>query len=76
MSTELYNQKYLDINLNPDIEDKLDAIYFNIIKEKTDKDSIAEDNIKEHLKIDFDMFFDNKNFGGINKNIISSEINC
>ena len=75
MSNELYNQKYLDINLNPDIEDKLDDIYFNIIKEKTDKDLIAKDNINEHLKIDFDIFFDNKNFGGINKNIISSEIN-
>ena len=75
MSNELYNQKYLDINLNPDIEDKLDDIYYNMIKEKTDIDRTAHENIKEHLKIDFDMFFDNKNFGGINKNIISSEIN-
>ena len=75
MSNELYNQKYLDINLNPDIEDKLDDIYYNMIKEKTDIDRTAHENINEHLKIDFDMFFDNKNFGGINKNIISSEIN-
>ena len=77
MSNELYNQKYLDINLNPDIEDKLDDIYYNMIKEKTDLDEFAQNNINEHLKIDFDMFFDNKNFGGINinKNIISSEIN-
>ena len=77
MSNELYNQKYLDINLNPDIEEKLDDIYYNMIKEKTDIDKNAHDNINEHLKIDFDMFFDNKNFGGINinKNIISSEIN-
>ena len=75
MSNELYNQKYLDINLNPDIDDKLDDIYYNMIKEKTDIDEFAQNNINEHLKIDFDMFFDNKNFGGINKNIISSEIN-
>ena len=75
MSNELYNQKYIDINLNPDIEDKLDDIYYNIIKEKTDLDIYAKDNIDEHLKIDFDVFFDNKNFGGINKKIISSEIN-
>ena len=75
MSNELYNQKYLDINLNPDIEDKLDDIYYNIIKEKTDIDEFAQNNINEHLKIDFDMFFENKIFGGINKNIISSEIN-
>jgi len=75
MSNELYNQKYLDINLNPDIEDKLDDIYYNMIKEKTDIDGYAQNNINEHLKIDFDMFFDSKNFGGINKNIISSEIN-
>ena len=75
MSNELYNQKYLDINLNPDIEDKLDDIYYNMIKEKTDIDRTAHENINEHLKIDFDMFYDNKNFGGINKNIISSEIN-
>ena len=77
MSNELYNQKYLDINLNPDIEEKLDDIYYNMIKEKTDIDKNAQENINEHLKIDFDMFFDNKNFGGIiiNKNIISSEIN-
>ena len=74
MSNELYNQKYLDINLNPDIEDKLDEIYYNMIREKTDIDRYAQDNINEHLKIDFDMFYDNKNFGGINKNIISSEI--
>ena len=75
MSNELYNQKYLDINLNPDIEDKLDDIYYNMIKEKTDNNGHAPDNINEHLKIDFDMFFDSKNFGGINKNIITSEIN-
>ena len=75
MSNELYNQKYLDINLNPDIEDKLDDIYYNMIKEKTDIDDHAQNNINEHLKIDFDMFFDSKNFGGINKNIITSEIN-
>ena len=75
MSNELYNQKYIDINLNPDIEDKLDDIYYNIIKEKTDLDIYAKDNIDEHLKIDFVVFFDNKNFGGINKKIISSEIN-
>ena len=72
---ELYNQKYLDINLNPDIEDKLDDIYYNMIKEKTDNNGHAQDNINEHLKIDFDMFYDSKNFGGINKNIITSEIN-
>ena len=75
MSNELYNQKYLDINLNPDIEDKLDDIYYNMIKEKTDIDIKAQSNIDEHLKIDFDMFFDSQNFGGINKNIITSEIN-
>ena len=75
MSKELYNQKYIDINLNPDIEEKLDDIYYNIIKEKTDLDIYVKDNIEEHLKIDFDSFFDNKIFGGINKNIISSEIN-
>ena len=75
MSKELYNQKYIDINLNPDIEEKLDDIYYNIIKEKTDLDIYVKDNIEEHLKIDFDAFFDNKIFGGINKNIISSEIN-
>ena len=75
MSNELYNQKYLDINLNPDIEDKLDDIYYNMIKEKTDIDIKAQTNIDEHLKIDFDMFFDSQNFGGINKNIITSEIN-
>lgn len=75
MSNELYNQKYLDINLNPDIEEKLDDIYYNMIKEKTDIDMYAQENINEHLKIDFDMFLENKNFGGINKNIISSEIN-
>ena len=74
MSNELYNQKYLDINLNPDIEDKLDDIYYNMIKEKTDVDKFAQVNIMEHLKIDFDVFSDNKNFGGINKNLISSEI--
>ena len=73
MSNELYNQKYLDINLNPDIEEKLDDIYYNMIKEKTDIDIYAQENINEHLKIDFDMFLDNKNFGGIN-NIISSKI--
>ena len=73
MSNELYNQKYLDINLNPDIEEKLDDIYYNMIKEKTDTDISAQENINEHLKIDFDMFLDNKNFGGIN-NIISSKI--
>ena len=72
---ELYNQKYLDINLNPDIEDKLDDIYYNMIKEKTDNNGHAQDNINEHLKIDFDMFYDSKNFVGINKNIITSEIN-
>ena len=75
MSNELYNQKYLDINLNPDIEDKLDDIYYNMIKEKTDIDIKAQTNIDEHLKIDFDMFFDSQNVGGINKNIITSEIN-
>ena len=46
-----------------------------MIKEKTDNNGHAQDNINEHLKIDFDMFFDSKNFGGINKNIITSEIN-
>ena len=75
MSNELYNQKYIDINLNPDIEDKLDDIYYSTIKEKTDLDIYAKDTIEEHLKIDFDVFFENKIFGGINKNIISSEIN-
>ncbi len=75
MSNELYNQKYLDINLNPDIEDKLDDIYYNMIKEKTDIDEYAQDNINKHLNIDFDMFLDSQNFGGISKNIITSEIN-
>ena len=70
-----YNQKYVDINLEPEIEDKLDTIYYNMIREKTDVDRNAIDNINEHLKVDFDMFLENKNFGGINKNIISYEIN-
>jgi hypothetical protein len=46
-----------------------------MIREKTDVDRFAIDNINEHLKVDFDMFLENKNFGGINKNIISYEIN-
>ena len=46
-----------------------------MIREKTDVDRNAIDNINEHLKVDFDMFLENKNFGGINKNIISYEIN-
>ena len=37
MSNELYNQKYLDINLNPDIEDKLDDIYYDYSKEISSK---------------------------------------
>ena len=75
MTNSSYNQKYVDINLEPDIEDKLDTIYYNMIREKTDVDRFAIDNINEHLKVDFDMFLENKNFGGINKNIISYEIN-
>jgi hypothetical protein len=75
MTNSSYNQKYVDINLEPDIEDKLDTIYYNMIREKTDVDRNAIDNINEHLKVDFDMFLENKNFGGINKNIISYEIN-
>jgi hypothetical protein len=75
MSNELYNTKYMDINMNPDIEEKLDDIYYNMIKEKSDNDKFAQDKINEHLKIDFDMFGDNKNFGGINRNFLSSEIN-
>ena len=53
----------------------MDDIYYNIIKEKTDIDGHAHDNINEHLKIDFDIFFESKNFCCINKNIITSEIN-
>ena len=75
MTNSSFNQKYVDINLEPDIEDKLDTIYYNMIREKTDVDKNAIDNINEHLKVDFDMFLENKNFGGINKNIISYEIN-
>ena len=75
MTNSSYNQKYVDINLEPDIEDKLDTIYYNMIREKTDVDRNAFENINEHLKVDFDMFLENKNFGGINKNIISYEIN-
>ena len=75
MTNSSYNQKYVDINLEPEIEDKLDTIYYNMIREKTDVDRNAIDNINEHLKVDFDMFLENKNFGGINKNIISYEIN-
>ena len=75
MTNSSYNQKYVDINLEPEIEDKLDTIYYNMIREKTDVDKNAIDNINEHLKVDFDMFLENKNFGGINKNIISYEIN-
>ena len=75
MTNSSFNQKYIDINLEPEIEDKLDTIYYNMIREKTDVDKNAIDNINEHLKVDFDMFLENKNFGGINKNIISYEIN-
>ena len=75
MTNSSFNQKYIDINLEPEIEDKLDTIYYNMIREKTDIDKNAIDNINEHLKVDFDMFLENKNFGGINKNIISYEIN-
>jgi hypothetical protein len=75
MASSSYNQKYIDINLEPEIEDKLDNIYYSMIREKTDVDLDAQDNINEHLKIDFDMFLENKNFGGINKNIIPYEIN-
>ena len=75
MTNSSYNQKYVDINLEPEIEDKLDTIYYNMIREKTDVDRNAIDNINEHLKVDFDMLLENKNFGGINKNIISYEIN-
>ena len=75
MTNSSFNQKYVDINLEPDIEDKLDIIYYNMIREKTDVDKNAIENINEHLKVDFDMFLENKNFGGINKNIISYEIN-
>ena len=75
MTNSSFNQKYVDINLEPDIEDKLDTIYYNMIREKTDVDKNAIDNINEHLKVDFDMLLENKNFGGINKNIISYEIN-
>ena len=75
MTNSSFNQKYVDINLESDIEDKLDTIYYNMIREKTDVDQKALDNINEHLKVDFDMFLENKNFVGINKNIISYEIN-
>ena len=75
MTNSSYNQKYVDINLEPEIEDKLDTIYYNMIREKTDVDRNAIDNINEYLKVDFDMLLKNKNFGGINKNIISKDEN-
>ena len=44
MTNSSYNQKYVDINLEPEIEDKLDTIYYNMIREKTDLDRNAIDN--------------------------------
>ena len=46
MSNELFNQKYVDINLNPDIEEKIENILYNIIKKRTDNDEIEQNNIK------------------------------
>ena len=77
MSNELFNQKYVDINLNPDIEEKIENILYNIIKKRTDNDEIEQNNIKEHLKIDFETFNPNNKTHanlGFNRNIISSEI--
>ena len=45
-----------------------------MIREKTDVDRNAIDNTNEHLKVDFDMLLENKNFDGINKNIISYKL--
>ena len=49
MANSLHNQKYDDINVEPDIENKLDTIYYNMIRIKTDGDRKTTGNINKKV---------------------------